>query len=137
MDSEKIIVSNEQGEQKEYDILFTFENNDKSYVLYYDASEEEPMVFASVYDDDGHLFDVETSEEWDLINDVFESFMGENADEDDEEHECCCGHHQHEDKDHECCGGRHHHKGENHECCGGSHHDKDHECCCKHHEEEE
>lgn len=117
MDSEKIIVTNEQGEQKEYDILFTFENNNKSYVLYYDASEDEPMVFASIYDDDGHLFDVESSEEWDLINEIFESFMEENSD-DDEEPECCCGHHD-----------------EDHECCGGNHHDKNHECCCKHHKD--
>ena len=117
MDNEKIIVANEQGEEKEYNILFTFDNDGKSYVLYYDASEDEPMVFASIYDDEGHLFDVETSDEWDLINDVFESFMAEGEDED--EHECCCGHHH--DKDHECCG---QHK-----------HDKDHECCCKDHED--
>jgi len=128
MDSNKIVIANEQGEEKEYDILFTFENNDKSYVLYYDASEEEPMVFASAYDDNGHLFDVETKEEWDLINEVFESFMSEN---DEEDEQCCCKHHH--DENHECCGGHHH--DENHECCGGHHHDENHECCCHHHEE--
>ena len=48
--------------------------------------------------------------------------------EDEDEHECHCGH-DHGD-DHECCGGHHHHDhGDDHECCGGHHH-HDHECHC-------
>lgn len=144
MDSDVIVVTNDQGEEKEYTILFTFENNDKSYVLYYDKDEEEPEVFASIYDEEGHLFDVETPEEWDMINDVFESFMASD-DEEEEEHECGCGHHHHDgegcgcghhhDEDHECgCG---HHHDEDHECGCGHHHDEDHECGCGHHHDED
>ena len=60
----------------------------------------------------------------------------EQGDEDDE-HECCCGH-DHGDDDHECCGGHGHHHDGDHECCGGHghHHDGDHECHCHDHDHE-
>lgn len=121
MDNDTIVVSNELGEEVTYKILFTFENEDKSYVLYYDETEDEPTVFASIYDEEGHLFDVDTAEEWEMINEVFESFMSqdEENEEDEEEHECACG-----------CGGHHHHHDENHECCCGHDHDEEHECEC-------
>ena len=48
----------------------------------------------------------------------------------EEECECCCGHHQHDDE--ECCCGHHHHD-EDEECCCGHHHHDDEECCCGHH----
>lgn len=138
MDSDVIVVTNDKGEQQEYTILFTFENDGKSYVLYYDDQVEDPEVFASIYDDEGHLFDVESAEEWSMISDVFDSFMSQN---DDSEEDCDC-HHQNGE-----CGCKHHHEGEKHECncqhdgnahhhegqCGCHHHDEDHECGCKHH----
>lgn len=42
----------------------------------------------------------------------------------EEECECCCGHHQHDDE--ECCCGHHHHD-EDEECCCGHHHHDNHE----------
>ena len=55
-----------------------------------------------------------------------------------EEHECCCGHHEHHHEEHECCCGHHEHNHEEHECCCGhhEHHHEEHECCCGHHEHE-
>lgn len=49
----------------------------------------------------------------------------------EEECECCCGHHQHDDE--ECCCGHHHHDEDEECCCGHHHHDEDEECCCGHH----
>lgn len=49
----------------------------------------------------------------------------------EEECECCCGHHQHEDE--ECCCGHYHHHEDEECCCGHHHHDEDEECCCGHH----
>ncbi|MEG0277533.1 MAG: DUF1292 domain-containing protein [Coprobacillus sp.] len=121
MDANKIQVVDEEGKELEFDVLFTFtsDENGKKYVLYYDANEEAPQVFSSIYDDEGNLFPIETPEEWEMIEEVFSSFVAEDDEEEDEEHECCC----HKD-DHECC-----HDDEDHECC---HDDKDdHECCCK------
>ena len=80
MDTDKIQVIDENGNELEFDVLFTFENEEthKSYVLYYDASLEEPEVYSSIYDEEGNLFPVETPDEWDLIEEVFNSFMAED-----------------------------------------------------------
>ena len=74
-------------------------------------------MYASIYDDEGKLFPIETPEEWEMVEEVFQSFMAES----EEGHECCGRH-----KDGGCC----HENDEDHECCGG-HHDDDHECCKK------
>lgn len=77
MDTEKIEVLDEDGNALEYDILFTFDSDEtgKKYVLYYDATEDEPEVYSSIYDDEGHLFPVETPEEWEMIEEVFNTFV--------------------------------------------------------------
>ena len=76
----------------------------KQYVLYYDTTVEEPSVFASIYDDAGQLFPIETPEEWEMVEEVFQSFMAES----EEGHECCGNH------GNGCC----HDNDEEHECCG-------------------
>lgn len=83
MDTDKITVIDDDGNELEFDVLFTFENNDthKKYVLYYDSSVDEPDVYSSVYDEDGNLYPVETPDEWDLIEEVFQSFMAEEESE--------------------------------------------------------
>jgi uncharacterized protein YrzB (UPF0473 family) len=113
MDANKIQVIDDQGNEVEFEVLFTFDNEDgsKKYVLYYDPTEEESTVFASIYDDEGKLYEIEDPKEWEMIEEVFQSFMAQDEDEDG----------------HECCG---HHHGHDHECCGE--HDHDHECCCEH-----
>lgn len=120
MEANKIQVIDDQGNEIEFDVLFTFDNEDngKKYVLYYNANEEESSVYASVYDDEGKLFEIEDPKEWEMIEEVFQSFMAQE--EGHEEHQCCGDH----DHDHECCG-EHEHK--EHECCGG--HNKNHEGC--------
>lgn len=104
MDANQIVVTDENGNERSLEVLFTFNSDEtnKKYVLYYDANEEQPTVFASVYDDEGRLFEVESPEEWDMIEEVFQSFMIQ-----DEEDSCCggCGCGGHHDEDHECCQG--------------------------------
>ena len=57
MEANKIQVIDDQGNEKEFEVLFTFNNEElgKQYVLYYDTTVEEPSVFASIYDDAGQL----------------------------------------------------------------------------------
>ena len=76
-EAETIIVGDEEGHNVEYKILFTFENDEtgKQYVLYYDESEEEPEVMYKAYDDEGNLYPVTTTEEMDMIEEVFNTFM--------------------------------------------------------------
>jgi uncharacterized protein YrzB (UPF0473 family) len=83
MDTEKIQVIDDEGNEIEFDVLFTFESDDtqKKYVLYYDASLDEPEVFSSIYDDDGNLFPIETPDEWDMIEEVFNSFIAQDEEE--------------------------------------------------------
>ncbi len=102
MDTNKIQVIDDDGNELEFEILFTFDSDEtgKSYVLYYDVNQEQPEVYSSIYDDGGNLYPIESQEEWDMIGEVFNSFMAEQSDEEDE---CCCG-------DDECC------CGQNHEC---------------------
>lgn len=79
LDSETIIVTDEEGNDKEYEILFTFESDEgKTYVLYFDPEEDEPYVHTSIYDNTGGLFPVESVEEWDMIEEVYNTFMAED-----------------------------------------------------------
>ena len=68
---------NDEGQEIECEILFTFENadNGKNYVVYTDNSLDENgdvCVFASVYDsdEDHKLLPIETEEEWALIDQI-------------------------------------------------------------------
>lgn len=80
------MATDEDGNEKEYTILFTFpcEETGKSYVLYYDEEDEDGEVFASAYDDSGNLYPVETPQEQEIIEEMFESFMAEEETEEDE-----------------------------------------------------
>lgn len=79
MDANEILVTDDQGNEKKFTVLFTFnsEETGKKYVLYYDENEEEPDIFASIFDEEGHLFEIDSPDEWDMIEEVFSSFMAE------------------------------------------------------------
>lgn len=80
MDESTIVVIDDNGNEVEYEVLFTFDSEDtgKQYVLYFDPSLEEPQVYSSIYDDEGNLYPVETPTEWDMIEEVFNSFIAED-----------------------------------------------------------
>ena len=80
---DKIWITDENGEEKEYTILFTFDSEEfeKSYVLFFDEEDEEGNVNAMSYDDEGNLEEISSLEEWDLIEEMFNTFI---ADEDEE-----------------------------------------------------
>lgn len=85
---EFITLVDEEGNEELYQILLTFESEEygKSYVLVYPATadeEEEIELFAFSYDDpdeglEGQLDDIETDEEWDMIEEVLGAFMAED-----------------------------------------------------------
>ncbi len=94
---ETLTIINEDGVEKEMVILFTFtsDENNKAYVFYYDAQEPGGDVYVSSYTDEGQLFPVEDDEEWEMIQEVFNTFMTEDESEDDHHHH----HHHHHDCD--------------------------------------
>ena len=70
---EILLIPDENGEEKEYAILLTFdiESKNKSYVLYsdYTKDEEENLkIFASVYDEEWNLSPLTDSDEIEFIN---------------------------------------------------------------------
>lgn len=83
-----LIVTDENGEELECVIVMTFESEEfeKSYVVYRLKDEEDGEYFAASFDpedkEEGQLLPIETDEEWDLVEEVLESFL-----EDEEEAE--------------------------------------------------
>jgi len=86
MEDKTFVVIDEQGKEIECEVLFTFDSDEtgKSYVLYFEKGQnedEQVEIFASVYDpekeDGGELTPVETDEEWEMIEEVLNTFSEE------------------------------------------------------------
>ncbi|MEF9967358.1 MAG: DUF1292 domain-containing protein [Longicatena sp.] len=77
LDSSSLYVSDENGNEKRMEILFTFEDEErkKSYVVFVDPDEESDEVFASAYDAEGNLLPVDNEEEWRMIEEVIGAFQ--------------------------------------------------------------
>lgn len=75
MEDNKIYITDENGNEKEMNILFTFDANDKNYVVCYEGNNEDD-VFAFSYDEDGNLYVVEDEEEVKIVEEVLASFDG-------------------------------------------------------------
>lgn len=88
-----ITVVDEQGNEQLCEILFTFDSEEfgKSYVLYYpigasEDDDDEIEIHASAYmpsedGEDGDLQPIETEEEWDLIEEMLNTFLDEQEEE--------------------------------------------------------
>jgi uncharacterized protein YrzB (UPF0473 family) len=85
---ERLIVTDEKGEELECIIIMTFESEEfeKSYVVYQLKGDESGEYFAASFNpedgEEGQLLPIETDEEWDLVEEVLENFL-----EDEEESE--------------------------------------------------
>lgn len=77
LDSNSLYVTDELGNEKSMEILFTFEDEEhgKKYVVFADPDVESEEVFASAYDDAGNLLPVESDEEWAMIEEVILAFQ--------------------------------------------------------------
>ncbi|MGM8214200.1 DUF1292 domain-containing protein [Bacillaceae bacterium W0354] len=82
---ERIIIPDENGEEHLFDVLFTFDvdETNKSYLVAIpveQADEEEVEVFAFRFEesekdeDDLTLFQIETDEEWEMIEEMLATF---------------------------------------------------------------
>ena len=75
---DKILITKEDGTEVELTILLTFENEELGYkyVLYYDENDENGEVLPFRYNEETHeLSELETEEEWELIQDVLNDFL--------------------------------------------------------------
>lgn len=88
-----ITVVDENGNEQLCEVLFTFDSEEfsKSYVLYYpigaeEDDEEEIEIHASSFTptedgQDGELMPIESDEEWDMIEEMLETFLAEQDEE--------------------------------------------------------
>lgn len=76
MTEDSIFITDENGKEVEMKIYLTFDANDKKYVVVYDASNEDEL-YSFIYDDNGNLYQVETDEEIQMINEVIGAYEQE------------------------------------------------------------
>lgn len=86
-----ITVVDEQGNEVLCEVLFTFDSDEfkKSYVLYFpvgESEEEEIEIHASSFEQndenaEGELKPIETEEEWDMIEEMLNTFLDEEENE--------------------------------------------------------
>ena len=97
-DAEFFTVTDETGKEIQCEIVMTFDSDEfnKSYVVYQIVDDETGEYYAASFNpedgDEGKLQAVETDKEWDLIEEVLESFLedeedAEGDDDDTEENE--------------------------------------------------
>lgn len=84
LDSNSLYVYDEDGNDKKMTILFTFDSDETGcqYVVFQDPDNDEGEVFASRYDDKGQLIPIESEAEWEMVEEVINTFVEdeENAD---------------------------------------------------------
>ncbi|RYL94740.1 DUF1292 domain-containing protein [Sporolactobacillus sp. Y61] len=86
-EGERIVIPEPDGSENLFDVLFYFDvpETDKSYVVVTPSEEadedaDEEDVFAFRYegeDDDFKLFPIETDEEWDVVEEMINTFSDE------------------------------------------------------------
>jgi uncharacterized protein YrzB (UPF0473 family) len=87
-----ITIVDEDGNEQLCEVLFTFDSEEfgKSYVLYYPVGADEDdqddiEIHASAYvpgeSEEGDLMPVETDEEWDMIEEMLNTFLDEEEGE--------------------------------------------------------
>lgn len=81
----KLTVIDDKGKEIEMEILFTFEANDKKFVLYFDPNDEEGETFASIFNEDGTLEPIEDGEDFEAVEEAFDNFMADEEEEDEQE----------------------------------------------------
>ncbi|MBD5423772.1 MAG: DUF1292 domain-containing protein [Allobaculum sp.] len=86
LDSNSFYVVDENGDEKRMVILFTFDNKDygKSYVVFQDPEGAADEIQACGYTDEGELFPIESDEEWDMVEEVINTFLDTEDATDDE-----------------------------------------------------
>ncbi len=84
LDSNSIYVKDENGNDKRMTLLFTFDSADyqAQYAVFQDPDGEEGEVFASRYDDEGNLLPIESDEEWEMVEEVINTFAQDEEDVD-------------------------------------------------------
>ncbi len=90
LEENQMIVTNAEGEESVCEILFTHEHEGKNYVVFefLDSHEVSAALYvAGETEDEGSFSDIETDEEWDMLDKVLQAYFDnlESEEEVDEE----------------------------------------------------
>ncbi len=84
-----ITLTDDEGKEQEFEVLFTFEDSGQNYLLYFDPKDADGEVYAAKYnpadDKGGQLASIDNDEEWKLVEDALEEFQKDDADLEDSE----------------------------------------------------
>lgn len=86
MDGKSLFITNEEGNEIEFEIILTFESPEtkKKYVVYKELGDTDEVMAAEYVeegDGEGSLTEVETAEEFEMIQDVLDAFWDEEESE--------------------------------------------------------
>jgi uncharacterized protein YrzB (UPF0473 family) len=88
---EIIYIPDDEGNEEEFEVIMKFEvdGSDKKYMMVVpvDAEEESDEVYAFRYEEDGddlQLFTIDNEEEWNIVEETFNTLMDEDAEEEDD-----------------------------------------------------
>ena len=73
----KIFISDEDGNEYSLNIFFTFETDEKKYVIVYNEEDEESL-YPFIYDDEGNLIEIEDEDEFNMVQEVLLAYLEEN-----------------------------------------------------------
>lgn len=76
MKDDSLFIVDDDGNEVEMKIYFTFDYNDKQYVVVYEIDHED-TYYAFTYDEDRNLFPVDDEEELAIIDEVIEAYEEE------------------------------------------------------------
>lgn len=76
MSENSIFITDENGKEIEMKIYLTFEANDKKYVVVY-SQDNVNELYSFVYDEDGNLYQIESDEELQMVDEVVGAYEQE------------------------------------------------------------
>lgn len=89
---EIIYIPDDEGNEEEFEVIMKFEvdGSDKKYMMVVpvDTDEESDEVYAFSYEEDGddlQLYTIDDEEEWNIVEETFNTLMDEMDEEEDEE----------------------------------------------------
>lgn len=77
MSENSIFITDENGKEIEMKIYLTFEANNKKYVVVYEENNQDEL-YSFVYDDNGNLYQIESEEELQMVDEVVGAYEQEN-----------------------------------------------------------
>lgn len=79
IDDKQMTIRDDDGNEHLVEILFTYEHDErkKKYVFFYEKNNPEEVI-AMEYTDDGELLEIESDEEYEEVEEVFNTFMDEH-----------------------------------------------------------